>query len=145
MKRDTGELAKRLAKIQARLRKDLFEELQDQGENIESVFDPYSYSPLIHELREKYLTRLYLIQGIIQQLAHFSQGRHKHSTRVLSVTAENQRELVELVNQKLVKLNGSKVLDVKFIPDNGRDPWSALITYEVNPFLESAGEAAAWM
>jgi hypothetical protein len=145
MNKNAGELARRLARIQARLRRDLFEELREHESDLDELFDPYSFSPLVHEIREKYLTRLYLIQGIIQQLAHFSQGRSKHSTRVLRVAAEDQKALVELVNRKLGKLNGAKVLDVKFVPGDGRESWSALITYEANPFMEEADETAAWM
>jgi hypothetical protein len=99
----------------------------------------------MHELREKYLTRIYLIHGIVQQLVHLTQGRTKHATRVLSVAAENQESLVNLVNRKLVNLNGAKVLDVTFIPGTGKENWSALITYEVNPFVEETDETAAWM
>jgi hypothetical protein len=145
MNKETGELARQLSKIQARLRRELFEELQGQQGNLEAVFDPYSYSPLVHELREKYLTRLYLIQGLIQQLAHLSQGRCRHTTRVLSVGAESQQTLVNLVNRKLASLNGAKVLDVKFLPGGRGESWSALITYEANPFMEEADETAAWM
>lgn len=145
MNKDAGELARRLARIQGRLRRELFDELESHQDDLDAVFDPYSYSPVVHELREKYLSRLYLIQGLIQQLAHFSQGHGKHATRVLSVRADNQKKLVDLVNQRLVKLNGSKVLDVKFIPGSGSERWSALITYEVNPFMQEADETAAWM
>ncbi|KPK64913.1 MAG: hypothetical protein AMK73_04515 [Planctomycetes bacterium SM23_32] len=145
MNRNAGELARKLARIQSRLRREMFVELIENESDLEALFDPHSFSPLTHEIREKYLTRLYLIQGIIQQLAHFSQGHNKHATRVLSVVAEDQRKLVSLVNRKLAKLNGAKVLDVKFIPGNGKESWSALITYEANPFMEEAGEAAAWM
>ncbi|MCK4283564.1 MAG: hypothetical protein KAX44_04535 [Candidatus Brocadiae bacterium] len=145
MNNEAADLAKKLASIQARLRRDLFEVLRGHKEDLDGIFDPYSFSPLVHELRDKYLTRLYLLQGIIQQLAHFSRGRQKHATRVVSVVAENQDKLVDLVNRKLVRLNGSKVLDVKFIPGSDQGDWSALITYEANPFLEEAGETAAWM
>lgn len=145
MNREAGDLARRLSKIQARLRGDLFDELQAHEDNLEAVFDPYSYSPLVHELREKFLTRLYLIQGLIQQLAHLSQARGKHATRVLSVAAEDRSSLVNLVNRKLATLNGSKVLDVKFIPGGPDQGWSAVITFELNPFIEEADETAAWM
>ncbi len=144
MTREPAELARRLAAIQNKLRADLMGELQEQGQDIELVFDPDSYSPLVHELREKYLTRLYLIQGILQQLAHYSLGRNKHSTRVASVAAQDRAELVRLVNCKLQRLNGAKVLDVKFIP-GGEEGWAAVITYEVNPFTAEADETAAWM
>jgi len=145
MDKNAGELAKKLARIQARLRKDMFDELLTHEEDLESCFDPYSYSPVIHDIREKYLTRLYLIQGIIQQLVYMGQGRTRPATRVLSVAAENQEMLVTQVNRKLVNLNGAKVLDVTFIPGNGKENWSALITYEVSPVTEEADETAAWM
>jgi len=145
MNREAGELARTLAKIQARLRQELAEELHTHGEELESAFDPYSYSPLVHELRDKYLTRLYLIQGLIQQLAQLSQGRHRHKTRVLSVAADDQQSLVSSVNRKLASLNGSKILDIKFIPGGESEDWSALITYEANPFVEEPDETAAWM
>ncbi len=145
MKSNAGQLARRLSKVQARLRKELVDELLTHEEDLESLFDPYSFSPLVHEIREKYLNRLYLIQGIIQQLAHLSQGRNRHPTRVLSVAAESQQTLVDLVNRRLGKLSGAKILDVKFIPATEKDGWSALITYEANPFVEEADETAAWM
>ncbi len=145
MNDDAAELARSLARIQARLRRELFEDLQNHRDDLDAIFDPDSYSLLIHELREKYLTRLFLLQSIIQQLAYFRRGHQKHATRVLSVGAKDQKNLVELVNHKLGHLNGSKVLDVEFIPASGDGEWSALITYEVNPFMEEAGEAAAWM
>jgi len=145
MEVNAGELARKLARIQARLRKDMFDELLAHEDDLEAVFDPYGYSPLVHELREKYLTRIYLIHGILQQLIHLSPARAKHATRVLSVAAENQQMLLDLVNRKLVGLNGAKVLDVTFIPGTGKDHWSALITYEVNPFVEETDETAAWM
>ena len=145
MPKDAGELARDLTRVQARLRRELVEELQGHAEDLESIFDPYSYSPIIHELREKYLTRLYLIHGLIQQLAHHAQGNSKPTTRVLRVGAADQRKLVQQVNRQLAKLNGAKVLDVKFIPATADEQWSALITFEMNPFAAAADETAAWM
>ena len=53
MNREAGELAKKLARIQARLRQELADELRTHGEELESAFDPNSYSPPVHELRDK--------------------------------------------------------------------------------------------
>jgi len=145
MNKGAGELAKKLARIQAQLRAELLETLQAHEDNLDNLFDPFSFSPLVHELREKYLSRLFLIQGIIQQLAYCSQGHTKHPPRVVSVVAQNQDELVDMVNDKLLRLGGAKVMDVKFIPGSGEDAWSALITYEANPFMAEAGNTAAWM
>jgi hypothetical protein len=145
MNSNAGELAKKLSRIQARLRGELLQELQSHGDELQAIFDPYSYSPLVHELRERYLTRLYLLQGIIQQLAHFSQGRSKHTACVFPVTADSRNELVRRVNRKLCKLNGSRVIDVKFMSADEDGDWSALITCELNPFAAEADGTAAWM
>ena len=145
MDNDVGDLARKLAHIQANLRKELLGELQEHGQELEVVFDPYSYSPVAQELRDKYLSRLYLIQGLLQQLVESSQGHNRRATRVLSVAAEGQEELVRTVNSKLLKLNGTKVLDIKFVPGSDGKEWSAWITYEVNPFTTSFDETAAWM
>jgi hypothetical protein len=145
MRNDALEFARKLAQIQARLRDELLDELREHGEELDTAFDPYSYSPFVHELRDKYLNRLYLIHGILQQLAHQTQGKGKQTTQVLSVIAPTQRELVDRVNRKLTKLNGSKVTDVKFIPGNDGEDWSAVITLELSPFRNEADETAAWM
>ena len=145
MENDVSDLAKKLARIQATLRKELFSELKEHSEELDVVFDPYSYSPVAQELRDKYLSRLYLIQGLLQQLVESSQGHNRRATRVLNVIAEGQDELVRNVNSKLLKLNGTKVLDIKFVPRADGKEWSAWITYEVNPFNNSFDETAAWM
>ena len=145
MDKNPVEIVKRLAKIQANLRQELLEELDSHRKDLEFVFDPYSYSPLVEELREKYLTQLFMIQGIIQQLAHFSVGNKGSNTRVISVRAQGQPNLVKIVNNKLAALNGAKVLGVDFLPQKEQDEWVALITYVPNPFVQEPGEAAAWM
>jgi len=144
MRMEASDLARKLSAAQNRLRQELFDELQQRGEDIESIFDPYSYSPLVHELRDKYLSRLHLIQGILQQLAYYSQGKRKNATRVVSVTAPDRPELVRQVNYKLTRLNGSNVRDVKFMQGED-DGWSALITYDLNPFRGETDEPAAIM
>ena len=142
MKSDLYEIVKRLVGIQNDLRLELFEEIQRHADDIESVFDPYSYSPVVHELREKYLNRLYVLQAVLQELAHYNQGqarRHPPAV-VMSVKASDSEQLVELVNRKLAKLNGAKVLDVKFLQNKQDDDWVALITYVANPLTSAQGE-----
>ncbi len=145
MTKDVYDLAKKLGQVQSRLRKELLEELQSHEDEIDNAFDPYSYSPLVHEIREKYLTRLYVLQGILQELAHFNQGRRRPPVKVLSVKAHDSEQLVSLVNKKLDRLNGAKVLDVKFMQNKQDEHWVALITYIGNPFRETHDETAAWM
>ena len=145
MNKDLHEIVKVLCRIQNDLRRDLFEEIQSHSEDIESVFDPYCYSPLVHELREKYLTRLYVLQAVLQELAHFSQarGRRNPPAKVTSVKAADSEQLVELVNRRLAKLNGAKVLDVNFLQNKQDDDWVALITYVANPLTAAQGEPSA--
>jgi len=145
MHESASEIIKKLAKIQAELRQELFEELQSKNEELESIFDPYSYSPVVQELREKYLVQLFVLQGLIQQLACLKPGRKKPNTRVISMSADDRARLVNLVNRKLASLNGARVLDVSFMPENGNSGWTALITYVSAPFAEEADETAAWM
>ena len=139
------DIAKRLARIQADLRKELLEELEGHDEDIESVFDPYSYSPVVHEIKEKYLNRLYVLQAVIQELAHLNQGRRNPPVKITSVKADGSEALVELVNEKLMSLNGAKIMDVKFLEGKTDEDWVALITYVANPFTERKDETAAWM
>ena len=68
MNHEAGELAKKLARIQSRLRNELMEELKSHEGDLEAIFDPYSFSPIVHELREKYLTRLHLLHEILGYL-----------------------------------------------------------------------------
>lgn len=138
-------IARKLKKIQAKLRRELFEELKIRSGDLETVFDPYSYTPLSQELRDKFLTNIFLIQAIIQQLCHLSEYRKKASTVVVSVNAANKDKLVQHVNEKLASLNGSKILGVDFLPADESKTWTALITYVTNPLLEGPAEPATLM
>ena len=145
MSSDTRDIARKLSKVQSQLRRELLEELQTHEDDIESVFDPYSYSPVVQEIREKYLTRLQIVQAIIQELAHYNQGRRQPPVKVLSLRGKNSEELVENVNEKLATLNGAKVMDVEFLHNEQQDHWVAIITYVANPFTETQDETAAFM
>jgi len=148
MDKNAWEIAKRLCKIQASLRKELLEELESHDDELDSVFNPYSYSPLLQDLRDRYLIRLSILQALIQQLVHYSQGYRKPSTRVSSVAAGDRNDAIRLVNRQLDKLNGTRVLDVKLIPcEDGREgeEWVGVITYVVNPTLGEPDEAPTWM
>jgi hypothetical protein len=134
MPNDPAELARKLAAIQNRLREELLEELSNHEEDIESLFDPYSYSPFPQEIRDKYLTHLWLIHGIIQQLAQYDRGGKGQTTRVASISAPSRSELVRRVNRKLEKLNGARVTNVEFLPADEEEDWAALITYQRGAF-----------
>ena len=139
------DIAKKLVHIQSRLRNNLLKELQCHEDDLDNSFDPYAYSPLVHEIKEKYLSRLYVIQALIQELAHLSQARRNRTVRVLSVRAGDSEALVELVNEKLAGLNGARIMDVNFLQSKGTDDWVALISFVANPFSGAKDETAAWM
>ena len=148
MDTDVWELAKKLSKIQASLRNELVEELHSHKEELDCVFDPYSFSPTLHDLRDKYLVRLSVLQALIQQLVQYGQGHRKPSTRVASVVARDRDHTIKLINRQLDKLNGARVLDVKLIPcgdAQNEEEWVGVITYVVNPLMDPADETAAWM
>lgn len=145
MAKDASRIAKMLSQVQARLREKLLSELTETEEDLPFLFDPDSYSPAFDEYREKFLSRLYVLQSIIQELANFNQGQKKRHTKVTTVSARNHSELTKLVNRTISHLDGCKVTDVKFVPSNDDKEWVAVITYLSNPFVEEQDETAAWM
>jgi hypothetical protein len=144
MSSDTRGIARKLARIQNRLRGELLEELQDNEDDLETIFDPYSFSPVVQEIRDKYLSSLHVIHSVLQELAHHNQ-RRQPPVKLLSLRAEDSEKLVDLVNKKLARLNGARVMDVEFLQKKEDDQWVAVITYVANPFTESQDETAAWM
>lgn len=144
MSSDTRDIAQQLAQIQNRLRGELLEELQQNENDLDTVFDPYSFSPVVQEIRDKYLSSLQVIQSIIQQLARHHK-RHQPPVKLLSLKAEDSERLVSLVNEKLADLQGARVMDVEFLQKQNDDQWVAVITYVANPFTEEQDETAAWM
>ena len=136
MDQKIAKLVKQLTNIQADLRQELCDELLSTDEDLEHVFDPYSYSPVVQDLREKYLNQLMTVQGIIQQLAHHCHAQQTQKTKVVRLTSEKQRNLVKLVNQKLASMNGSKVMDMNFLPRDEEGDWVAVITFMPSPFSQ---------
>ncbi len=145
MNNEARKIAGRLVKTQNRLRAELLEELTEYSGDIGAVFDPYSYSHLGEEIRDKYLTNLQMIQGILQELAHFNQGNRQPPVKVLSLRASSSEKLVKQVNSTLAKLSGARIMDIEFVQNNEDENWVALITYMANPFTEEQDETAALM
>jgi hypothetical protein len=56
-------------------------------------------------------------------------------TRIESVSATSHEELTRKVNHKLTRLEGCRIVDVKFLKDdsNQESPWVSFITYMPNP------------
>ncbi len=144
MSSDTRDIAQQLAQIQNRLRGELLEELQEKDGELDTVFDPYSFSPVVQEIRDKYLSNLQVIQSIIQELARHHKKRQP-PVKLIRLKAEDSEQLVELVNDKMASLQGARVMDVEFMQKQNDDQWVAVITYVANPFQEEQDETAAWM
>mgnify|MGYP000527068625 FL=1 len=138
MDQQVAKLVKKLSGIQTDLREELCEKLLSEDEELDHMFDPYSYSPTVQDLREKYLNRLMTIQGIIQQLAHHCHAQQQQKTKVVRLSSKDQNKLVKLVNQKLASMNGNRVMDVNFMDRNDEGEWVALITYTPSPFTQES-------
>ena len=145
MTNDAREIARKLARVQSRLRQELVAELREHEADLENIFDPYSYSPVVQEVKDKYLSRLYVLHAVLQELAHHNMGHRQPTVQVLSLRAEGSEALVKVVNTQLIQLNGAKVLDIEFVQSRDEDHWVAVISYTANPFTEPQGEAAAFM
>ncbi|MDP6359564.1 MAG: hypothetical protein QF473_30865, partial [Planctomycetota bacterium] len=115
---DASRVAKTLAEIQYELREDLLDNLKDQEDDLKTVLDPRTFSPEFDEIRDKYLDKLTIIQGVINELANFNLCHTKRVTRIESVSAESHKQLASRVNKKLMKLEGCRIMDVKFIKDD---------------------------
>lgn len=136
---DAARVAKILAEIQYEIREDLLNNLVGKEEDLKTALDPRTFSPEFDEVRDKYLDKLAILQGIINELANFSLCHTKRITRIESMSAETHEELTKRVNHKLARLEGCRIVDVKFIKDDGgeKPTWVSFITYMPNPLRPS--------
>ena len=76
-----------------------------------------------------------IIQNIVNELANFNLCHTKRITRIESLSADTHEELTQKVNQKLTKLEGCRIVDVKFTKDDQEEgsKWVSFITYMPNP------------
>jgi len=132
---DVARIAKILAEIQYELREDLLDTLAREEDDLKIVLDPRTFSMEFDEVREKYLDKLAVLQGIINELANLNLHHTKRITRVESLAAGTHEELTKKVNHKLARLEGCRIVDVKFLKDDksAESPWVSFITYMPNP------------
>ena len=143
MKRDPGLILKKLATAQSQLRQELMQELASNEDYLDGLFDQFSYNVALEELRDKYVTRLFIIQSLIHELTNLSLGKQKRRTRVISLTGADVEELTAEVNRKLQALDGRRVLDVKFSQSEDAT-WQAFIVYLSHPRQDSGGASGRW-
>ena len=132
---DVSRIAKTLSEVQYEMREDLLDFLLSEEEELKTVLDPRTFSPQFDEIREKYLDKLAVLQGAINELANFNLCHTKRITRVESTAADTYENLTKKVNIKLARLEGCRIVDVKFLKDEESDesPWVSFITYMPNP------------
>lgn len=132
---DAARIAKTISEVQYELREDLLDSLVSEGEDLKSTLDPRSFSPEMDEIRDKFLDKLAILQGIVNELANFNLCHTKRITRIESISADTHEELTERVNKKLARLEGCRIVDVKFLKDEGTEEvkWVSFVTYMPNP------------
>lgn len=133
LKADASRIGRVIAELQQKLRQDLLQELVESEEELHTLFDPGSYSHALDGVRDKYVDKLFALQGILHELANLDEGHRRRRTEVTCLSAKTPDALAKQVNKKLRELEGCAILDVKFLKGD-EDKWVAFITYLANPF-----------
>ena len=139
LEEDGNRIGRLIAEIQQKLRQDLLDDLVESEEDLQSLFDPDSYSHALDEVRDKYVDKLWALQGILHEIANLDDGHRRRRTEVMSISTDSPEALTQEVNKALRSLEGCAIQDVKFL--KGEDSqWVAFITYLANPFDRSREE-----
>ena len=119
------ELLDRLVKLQEEMRNRLFQELAEEGDGLEDVFSPTSFSNKYEVYRYKYTERLDTLNRIIGEVQRTDSPRP--TFKVAAVEAPSRDDLIFLVNKRLAKMRPSAVADLKVFRDRAADNWVAII------------------
>ena len=122
---DRQELLGRLIKLQEELRNRLVEELGEEGDELNDVFSPTSFSNKYEAYRYKFTERLDTLNRIIAEIQRAEAPRP--TFKVTCVEAAGRDELIAQVNRRLAKLRPSTVSDLKVFRGRTSDSWTALI------------------
>jgi hypothetical protein len=122
---DRQELLGRLIKLQEDLRNRLVEELCEEGDELNDVFSPTSFSNKYEAYRYKFTERLDTLNRIIAEIQRAEAPRP--TFKVACVEAASRDDLIVLVNKRLAKLRPSQVSDLKVFRDRNEDAWVAVI------------------
>ena len=133
LREDATRIGRLIAEIQQKMRDDLLDELVSSEEDLQSLLDPDSYSHTLEEIRDRYIDKLYVLSGILHEVANLDDGHRRRRTEVTSITAESPEALTKQLNRKLRALEGCAILDVKFLR-GGEKEWVAFISFLANPF-----------
>lgn len=118
------ELLNCLLRLLEDLRNRLVEELSSEGDEIEEVFSPSSFSNKYEVYRYKYTERLDTLNRIIAEIQRSDGGRPTY--KVMSLEAGSREDLLHLVNEKLGKTRPATVADLKIYRERP-DSWVAIL------------------
>ena len=121
---DKQELLGQLIRLQEGLRGRLIDDLCGEGEELEEIFSPSSFSNKYEVYRYKYTERLDTLNRIIGEIQR-SEG-NRPAFKAISVEAPSRQDLILLLNQRLAKTRPAVVADLKIYrerPDN----WVAIL------------------
>jgi len=119
------ELLNRLLKLQEDLRNRLVEELCDEGDELDDVFSPTSFSNKYEGYRYKFTERLDTLNRIINEIQRAEQPRP--TFKVACVEAPSREDLVVLINKRLAKMRPAQVSDLRVFRDRNDDRWVAIV------------------
>lgn len=133
LKEDAARIGRTIAELQQKLRQDLLQDLVESEEELQTLFDPDSYSHALDGVRDKYVDKLSALQGILHEVANLDEGHRRRRTQVTCISTKSPEGLAKQVNTRLRELEGCAILDVKFLKGD-EENWVAFITYLANPF-----------
>jgi len=122
---DKQELLNRLLKLQEDLRNRMAEELCAEGDELDDIFSPSSFSNKYEVYRYKYTERLDTLGRIIAEIQR-SEGA-RPNFKVFSVEAGSREDLVLLINKRLSKMRPAAIADLKVFRDRAENNWVALL------------------
>ena len=121
---DKQELLGRLLRLQEELRNRLMEDLVNEGDELDEIFSPTSFSNKYEVYRYKYTERLDTLNRIIGEIQRSEGGRPTY--KAVAVEAPSRQDLLALVNQRLAKMRPSTVADLKIYRESPNN-WVAVV------------------
>jgi len=122
---DKQRLLSRLAKLQEDMRTKMIADLDAEGDELDDVFSPDSFSNKYEVYRYKHTERLDTLNRIIGEVQRSDGARP--TFKASSVEAASLSDLTSLITQRLAKLRPAAVADVKIVHDAGRGVWVAIL------------------
>jgi hypothetical protein len=122
---DKQSLLTRLAKLQEEMRSKMIAELDEEGDELDEIFSPDSFSNKYELYRYKHTERLDTLNRIIGEVQR-SEGA-RPTFKATSVEAASLSDLTALITQRLGKLRPSAVGNLEIVRDPARNMWVAIV------------------